>query len=410
MSKDSRDSKSHLAEGPGLVPGPSTLCVHGGRESGHPGGSLPIDHSSVYSFPNFEATIEGFKGPGHGYLYSRYEHPTGKAVELRIQALEQAAGSVLFSSGMAAAAAIVLGFCRTGDHMIASQDLYGGTSSLLRMLAEGSGIAVDFLPRADFAKVDSFLNDNTKLILVESPSNPLTGLIDFGAFFGAISSKRKNHVPVTVLDGTFATPLGQRGLSAGFDLVMHSATKYLGGHDDLLAGVVSGSDPEHLKRLQEMRRQHGAMIDAATAWRLDRGLKTLSLRWERQCANALELAAWLDVHPQVSRVYYPGLVSHPEHDLASQQMTSYGAIIAFEVAGGLDHAKQVYDRLQWISRAPSLGGVDSTILHPATSSHRELSPEQRDSLGISDGVLRVSVGIEDAVDLRGDLEQALART
>jgi len=244
---------------------------------------------------------------------------------------------------------------------------------------------------------------NTRLIILESPSNPLMRLANFAELFGSFSGSAR---PLLVLDGTLGTPLGQRALSAGFDLVFHSATKYLGGHDDLTAGAVSGKK-EFVDRLREKRRMMGAMCDPFCAWLLGRGLKTLAVRWERQCWNAGVLAERLEAHPRVSRVWHLSRPSHPDHELAKKQMRSFGALLAFEIAGGLDAARRAYDRFGLIARAPSLGGVESMSLHPVTSSHRQLSLDERKAVGISDGLLRLSVGIEDVEDLWKDVSSAL---
>ncbi len=355
------------------------------------------------AFTDLDASVDTFTGKTTGFIYGRYGHPTGRAVEARLAAVEGAEGAALFSSGMSAIALTLLAFCRSGDHMIASEELYGGSTELLRTLLPDAGVDVELVPLDELGSLRPRLRENTRLVMVESPTNPLLRLVDFEALFAGLGSER----PVTLLDATFGTPLGQDALAAGFDLVVHSATKYLGGHDDLVAGVVMG--PERLVApLRNRRRIFGAGCEPHTAWLLERGLKTLSVRWERQCANALALAKRLEAHPAVSAVHYPGLPSHPHHELARRQMHTFGAVLAFEVAGGLDAARRAFDRFELIARAPSLGGVESMALHPTTSSHRTLTAEERRSIGIDDGLLRLSVGIEDEADLWADLERALA--
>lgn len=385
--------------------GPSTRSLHGGRGR-HPHGGLapPLYPAAVYAFDSLEATIATFEGRREGSIYARFGHPTGEAAESRLAALERAETAVLCSSGMAAVALTLSAYCRTGDHVLASLEQYGGVAELIRKVGSDWGLTVDFLPLEALGDLGSRMRDTTRLVLAESPTNPLVRLVDFRALMAGL--ERAPHRPLLVLDATLATPLGQDSLGAGFDLVLHSATKYLGGHDDLTAGVILGSR-ERTEPVRERRRMLGANCDPETAWLLDRGMKTLAIRWERQCANALELARRLESHPKVVRVHHPGLASHPHHELARRQMRSFGAMLAFEVEGGLEIARRTYDRLQLIARAPSLGGVESMMLHPATSSHRSLSEEARREIGITDGLLRLSTGIEDMDDLWRDLARAL---
>ncbi len=383
--------------------GTSTQSVHGGRDrSATSGLALPLFPASVYAFDSLKDEIAAFTGEKPAFIYSRYGHPTGRAVEERLAALDRTPDSVLCASGMAALSLTALALCREGDHLLASAELYGGTVELLRTVLPAAGVEVEFVPLADLGTLGSRVRERTRLVLVESPTNPLLRLVDFEALFGGLGTPR----PAVALDATFGTPLGQDAPEAGFDLVIHSATKFLGGHDDLVAGVVSGRR-ELLDPIRERRRILGANCDPQTAWLLERGMKTLALRWERQCANALALARRLEAHPRVARVHYPGLESHPQHDLARRQMHAFGAVLAFEVPGGGAEAERAMDRLRLIARAPSLGGVESMALHPATSSHRGLSPEERAAIGIADGLIRLSVGIEDEPDLWADMEEAL---
>jgi cystathionine beta-lyase/cystathionine gamma-synthase len=386
-----------------LKPGSSTRSVHAGR--GHPiegGLAPPLFPAAVYALPSLDDAVAAFTGERPALVYARYGHPTGQLVEARLAALEGAEDAVLFSSGMAAIALTAMSLCRAGDHLLASAEMYGGTLELLRTVLPACGIDVELVPLEELGALRSRLRGTTRLVLVESPTNPLLRVVDFAALFAGLGTPR----PVVALDATFMTPLGQDAWSAGFDLVLHSATKYLGGHDDLTAGVVTGRR-ELLAPIRDKRRVLGAMCDPQTAWLLERGMKTLAVRWDRQCANALALAQRLEAHPAVERVHYPGLASHPHHERAKRQMNSFGAVLAFDVAGGFDAARHVFDRLQLIARAPSLGGVESMALHPATSSHRGLSVEERRAAGIGDGLLRLSVGVEDEADLWDDLRQAL---
>jgi cystathionine beta-lyase/cystathionine gamma-synthase len=381
---------------------PETRCIHGGQDRKDAGLAPPIFPASVYAFASLQESIDTFEGRRQAPLYARYGHPTGDEVEARLASLEGAEATLLTASGMSVVNLLVAAFCKPGDHVIASREQYGGTTELLRSSAAASGVDVEFLPLEAFAKAGARVRETTRLILLESPSNPLMRLADFKALFGSLGTPR----PLVVLDGTLATPLGQNALGAGFDLVFHSGTKYLGGHDDLTAGVVSGKK-EWVDRIRDKRRMMGATGDPFSAWLLGRGLKTLAVRWERQCANADVLAERLEAHPRVEGVHYLGRPSHPHHALAREQMRSFGALLAFEVAGGLSAARRAYDRFRLIARAPSLGGVESMSLHPATSSHRQLSSSERAAVGIRDGLLRLSVGIENVEDLWSDLEQAL---
>jgi cystathionine beta-lyase/cystathionine gamma-synthase len=353
-------------------------------------------------FPDHATTVRSFTDrAAAGYLYARFEHATGVAVEETLAGLLGGERALLFSSGMAALAAVLDAYVPAGSRVLASRELYGGTLELLARGETAGRFAVDRITAPEFARAGEFVRPDTALILAESPTNPCLRLVDLEAMAASLGASR----PRVVLDGTFA-PLGHPGPGDGVDLVMHSATKYLGGHDDLTAGVVVG-DGASIETLAAARKVLGSNPDAQTAWLLDRGRKTLALRWERQCANAAALAAWLETHPRVERVLYPQLAGHPDHELARRRFPVGGAVVSFVPAGGEAAAVRVYDRVRVVQRAPSLGGVESTLVHPATSSHRGLTPDERAALGIEDGLLRLSVGIEDLADLRRDLGTAL---
>ena len=382
--------------------GLSTLSVHGGRDADNRDLALPLFTSVVGVFDSLKESVDTFQGKRSGFIYARYGHRTGEAVESRVAALEDAEAGALFSSGMAAIGLCVLAFCRAGDHLLASNEQYGGVPEFLKEIAATHGIQVEFVSLEGLGNLQPRVRENTRMVLLESPTNPLINLVDLEQLFAGLGNPR----PLVALDSTLASPIGQDSLGAGCDLVIHSGTKYLGGHDDLTAGVVLGKQ-SLIDTVRNQRRIFGANADPQVAWLLERGMKTLSVRWDRQCENAGLLAAKLEAHPSVSRVFYPGLPSHPHHELAKRQMPSFGAMLAFEVEGGLTAAEKVFDRVDLVARAPSLGGVESMMLHPTTSSHRTLTPEERDEVGIRDGLLRMSVGIEDAEDLWKDLEQAL---
>ncbi len=380
----------------------ATRTVHAGRDPRFLGGlALPLFPSAVYAFDSLRTEIETFAGERAGYIYGRFEHPTGEAVEAHLAALQGTESAALFASGMAAICATALATCAPGGHLLACAELYGGTASLLGSVLPTLGVESSLVPMAEVERLRSHLRPTTRLIFVESPTNPLLNLVDLQSLLGNLGDDR----PPIALDATLATPLGQD--TTGIDLVLHSATKYLGGHDDLTAGVVMGS-PDRIDPIRLLRRSLGSNVDPFSAWMLGRGLKTLDVRWQRQCANALELAGRLERHPAVERVFHPGLPGHPQHELARRQMRTFGALLAFEVRGGLAEATRVHDAFQLVQRAPSLGGVETVTLHPATASHRGLSEAERDALGIRPGLLRLSVGIEDPEDLWNDVEHALS--
>jgi len=358
----------------------------------------------VYAFESLAEVEQALEASDDTDVYARYSHPTGRAVEKRLAALSGTEDAILYASGLAAISDAVLATCSPGDHLLTSSEQYGGTTDLLRRVVGGTGVEVEFAPLGEPGMLRDRIRPSTRMVFVESPSNPLLHLVDFEALFSGLGSGPVR--PLVALDATLATPLGQDAAGAEFDLILHSATKYLGGHDDLVAGVVLGSR-NRLAPLRARRRLSGANCDPHTAWLLGRGLLTLALRWERQCANALELARRLEAHPGVAHVHYPGLASHPHHELARRQMPAFGALLAFETGPDEAAARRVHDRFQLVARAPSLGGVETQVLHPATASHRALSPEERRQAGITDGLLRLSVGIEDVEDLWADLEQAL---
>ena len=382
--------------------GLSTLSVHGGRDANQRDLALPLFPSVVGVFDSLKESVDTFQGKQSGFIYARYSHPTGVAVESRVAALEGAEAAALFSSGMAAIGLCVLAFCRAGDHLLASSEQYGGTPEMLKEIAATHGIEVEFVSLEVQKNLKPRVRKNTRLVLLESPTNPLVNLVDLKQLFVGLG----NPHPLVALDSTLASPIGQDALGAGCDLVIHSGTKYLGGHDDLTAGVVLGKQ-SLIDTVRNHRRIFGTNADPQVAWLLERGMKTLSVRWDRQCANAGFLAAKLEAHPLVARVFYPGLASHSHHELAKRQMPSFGAMLAFEVEGGHAAAERVFDRVALVARAPSLGGVESMMLHPTTSSHRTLTADEREEVGIRDGLLRMSAGIEDAEDLWKDLEQAL---
>ena len=370
----------------------STRCIHAGTLHDESVGGVcsPIHVSSAFAFPN--ATGEN--------IYPRYfNSPNQRAVCAKIAALEQGEDALAFGSGMAAISTTLLALLNPGDHAVFQADLYGGTLQLVSKQLERLGIAVSFVNgSADF---ETAIRPDTKLIYIESPSNPLLRCVDLTK----ITALGRQRGLLTLIDNTFATPFNQTPLTAGFDLVLHSATKYLNGHSDANAGFVVGSE-ELIDRIRPTATHFGGMLDSRTCERVERGMKTLALRMERHNANALTLAMFLSCHPAVEAVHYPGLHDHPDHAVASRQMRGFGGMLSFEVVSKWN-PRIVLEQLRVATPALSLGGVETLVCIPAITSHRELDAAARRNLGISDGLIRVSVGVEDIDDLIDDFSQAL---
>lgn len=395
----SRDSKPRPARGE------RTRAVHGAHP-GSPGPmSSPIVHSSTFSFATLDAmNAEQARGAAGAY-YQRHGHPTLRACEARLADLEGAETALLFSSGVAALAAIFLAMLRSGDHAIALHQAYGGTHDLLRWGAERFGWSVDFVDARQPDTWERAFKRETRLLHVESPTNPTLCVVDLER----AARLAHAHGAALTVDNTFASPVGQRALALGADLVMYSATKSIGGHGDLLAGAVVGPAAA-LAPVWKVRKIFGPVPDPALAWQIERSIKTLPLRVSAANANALELAKRLGEHPGVAEVLYPGLPTHPLHAVAARQMSlGFGPVLSFDVPGGAAAAEAVANAFQLVQHAPSLGGVDSLACLPAFTSHIQLGPAGRAQAGISEGLVRVSVGIEDVEDLWADLDQALVR-
>ena len=371
----------------------STRCVHAGTylDPATGGACTPIFPSTAHRFPH----------PSGQNIYPRYFNtPNQQVVARKVAALEDAEDGLVFASGMAAIATLLAGHLQAGDHAVFQADLYGGTLELVTRQLPRWGVQYT-LARTE-TEIRNACRPETRLIYVESPSNPLLRCLDLA---GVADFARSRGI-LTVIDNTFATPFNQNPVALGFDLVVHSATKYLNGHSDVNAGLVVGSRPL-IERLREIATLHGGMLDAEACARLERGLKTLALRMERHNENALRLARFLQSHPAVAQVHYPGLPDHPDHAVARRQMRGFGGMLAFELRHP-EAVDRLLDRLRIILPALSLGGVESLICVPARTSHRRLTPDERRSLGITDTLVRLSVGIEDAEDLMADLDQALA--
>ncbi len=381
-----------------------TLAVHAGDAPDPTTGALepPIVLSNAYAFEDAADAAARFRD-GTGHVYSRWRNPTVEALEAKLAVLEGADRAVALASGMAAVHAAVISRVSAGDHVVASERLYAETVRLLTELLPRFGVEVTFVDASQPRAIAEAMRPNTKVVYLETPANPTLAITDLAAARVAAGDA------TVIVDSTFATPYHQRPIELGADLVVHSATKFLGGHGDAVGGVVLG-DAEHVEAVRRVGvRTAGAAMSPFTATLLSRGVRTLGLRMRRASATALELAVRLESHPAVSEVLYPGLSSHPGHAVAARQMRAgFGALVAFEVVGGLAAGARCYDALEIITRAVSLGDVRSLITHAASTTHASLSPQQRAAAGIGEGLMRLSVGIEDVEDLWADLEQALA--
>jgi len=377
----------------------ATRSIHAGQSPDPATGAVmtPIYATSTY--------VQESPGVHKGYEYARSQNPTRMAFERCVADLESGTAGFAFASGMAATATI-LECLDAGSHVIAVDDLYGGSYRLFeRVRRRSAGLSFSFLDLSDRTAVEAAIRPETRMIWVETPTNPLLRLIDLEA----IAELGRRRGLITVADNTFATPWVQRPLERGFDLVAHSATKYLNGHSDMVGGVVVvGENAELRERLAFLQNAVGAIAGPFDSFLALRGLKTLALRMERHCRNATAVAAWLEAHPAVERVHYPGLPSHPQHDLARRQMRGFGGMVTAVLKGGLPAARRFLKRCRIFALAESLGGVESLIEHPAIMTHASLPGEKRAALGIGDGLVRLSVGVEDEADLISDLRQALA--
>lgn len=381
-----------------------TTCVEAHGDAGRFDGAMttPIYQTSNYRFADSQQLTEMREGRRAGYIYARYTNPTVEATEKKLAALENGERALLFASGMAATATTCLTFLSAGDRILAAKSLYGGTQVFIENVLRRFGVRVDFLALKDFANLPEHLAEPAKLLWFETPVNPTLQVLEIAPLVAACREKGV----LTVIDNTFATPINQKPLNLGVDLVMHSASKYIGGHSDLIGGAVVGS-AENLQKIYELRKLLGGVADPHLAFLIGRGLKTLAVRVERHNENALKIAEFLQNHRRVSRVFYPGLPASPGHETARKQMAGFGGMICFEVEGGLDAAKKIIDSFRIIVNAASLGGVESMASIPSLTSHFHQSPEQRQAAGISDGMIRLSVGLESPDELIADLQQAL---
>lgn len=382
----------------------ATLALHAGQDHFHKAGSVGVDISrtSTFTFSSTEEMKRWAEGKSSAYIYTRYGNPTLSIAEQKIAALEGAEAAVVAASGMAAISSALLSVLRAGDEVIATRQLYGGAYRLMRDEFPRLGIVVRHV-ETDLAGIEQLVNPRTKALYVESPTNPTLRLVDLNK---AIRFAKEWDL-VSLIDNTFASPIQQKPIRLGFDIVLHSATKYLSGHSDLIAGVAAGSEA-WMKKIRHAIIAFGGSMDPEAAFLLIRGLKTLGVRLERQCKNAMIVAKFLEKHPKVARLHYPGLPSHPDHALARRQMKGFGAMLAFDLKGGLAAARRFCDRVHVFLLAVSLGGVESLVSLPVYTSHYNMTTPELRAVGVGPGTVRVSVGIEDPEDLLDDLRQALA--
>jgi cystathionine gamma-lyase len=376
----------------------ATRAIHAGQEPDAETGSVivPIYQTSTYAQPDI--------GQSKGYEYSRTDNPTRSALQEALASLDGAGRSLAFASGMGAEMTL-LALLQSGDHVVASDDLYGGTYRLFERVLRRFGMTFEFVDASDPENVRSAMTPATRMVWIESPTNPLLKIVDIAV----VAEIAHGAGAALVVDNTFASPYFQRPLALGADVVVYSATKYLGGHSDLVMGSATVRDPEMYEKLKFHQNAMGAVPGPMDCWLLLRGLKTLALRMERHEHNAMSVARFLSGHPGIKRVIYPGLRGHPQHDLARSQMTGFGGIVTIEVEGGIEAARTLMRSLRLFALAESLGGVESLADHPGIMTHASVPSDLREAAGITDGLIRLSVGIEDEADLIADLSQALAK-
>lgn len=385
----------------------ATLAVHAGEEPCPATGALstPIYQSTTFVSRNADEMAAVYGGQKPGYMYTRYGNPTIHALEVKMAALEGTESAIAAASGMAAISSAILGYVKAGDHMVAGKSLYGAAYNFIASVLPRLGASSSFAASARPEDYANCIRPNTRLIYFETPSNPVLAITDIAA----LAQVARDHSIPLMIDNTFATPVLQQPAALGVTVVVHSATKYLCGHGDALGGVIAGPR-EYIATLNhEIMRDFGGVISPFNAWLILRGIHTLELRVMAQSASAARIAEFLAAHPKVERVNYPGLASHPGHDLAARQMKAFGAMISFEVRGGYEGGKRVMDGVKLFARAASLGDTHSLIVHSASTSHQAVPREERLALGISDGLVRLSIGVEACEDLIEDLDLAFAR-
>lgn len=365
--------------------------------------SEPIFPTSSFVFGSAEQAAARFSGDEKGNIYSRFTNPTVRTFEQRLAALEGGESCVATSSGMSAILATFMALCQAGDHIVSSRSIFGTTRVLFDKYLAKFGLQTDYVALTDLAAWERAIKPNTKALFLETPSNPLNEIADLSA----LSALAKKHDCLLIVDNCFCTPALQLPFNFGADIVIHSATKYIDGQGRCVGGAVVGDAQRVGEDVYGFLRTAGPTMSAFNAWTFLKGLETLDLRMKAHSEAALQIATWLDQHPKVSKVFYAGLPSHPQHALAAKQQSAFGGIIAFEIAGGREGAWKVVNATEWISITANLGDTKSTITHPASTTHGRLTPEARAEAGISDGLLRLSVGLESVADIQADLQRGL---
>jgi cystathionine gamma-lyase len=374
-----------------------TRAIHAGDDLENPTGTVVVP---IYQVSTFRQTQSG-----GGYVYSRTGNPTRTALETCLASLEEANYALAFASGMAAITTLLLSLLREGDEILAVNDLYGGTRRLFTRVMQNFGVGSTYVDGTQLGDFESNLKPTTKIVWVESPTNPLLKIVDISA----VAEIAHSHNALLVVDNTFMSPYLQHPLRLGADVVVHSTTKYLGGHSDLIGGAIVLSEPKLYEKVQFAQNAAGAVPGPMDCWLVLRGIKTLAVRLDRHCANAQKVAEFLAGHAKVSSVLYPGLASHPQHDLARKQMEGFGGMVSFVLKGDPDACQKLLKNVKVFASAESLGGVESLIEHPSSMTHASVPKEERERIGLSDSLIRVSVGLEDVEDLITDLSNALAR-
>ena len=381
----------------------STKAVHAGEKRDPSTGAVvtPIYETSVFAFSETRELIDVMSERKEGYTYTRYGNPTIATVERKMAELERAEDTAVFSSGMAGITTAIFSLVSHGDHVVSTRDLYGGTLEFFKSVLPKFGVEVSLVEATDLDAIKSAIRKNTKVVYAETPTNPTLRVVDLQK---VVELGKRNGVTV-VVDSTFASPYNLKPIEFGVDIVVHSATKYLGGHNDVTAGVVCGSE-SFVKQLKDMRKHLGCTLDPLAAWLLLRGLKTLGLRMEKHNANGARVARFLEKHPKVKRVYYPGLPSHPQYSIARRQMKGFGGVVSFEIDGDFETTMRFVESLKLCFLAASLGGAETLATQPVTCSHYFVSADDRRKLGVTDQLVRLALGIEDAEDIIADLKQA----
>jgi len=384
-----------------------TQAIHAGRINDEQFGSLatPLYQTSTFVFENAEQGARRFAGEEAGYIYSRLGNPTTRQLEQRVAAMEGMEDAAATATGMGAVSGALMTFLQAGDHLISSKAVYGCSFALMSHLLTKFGVEVTFVDMTEPENISAAIKPNTKMIFLETPINPNMVVLDLAT----IGNIAQQHKLISVVDNTFLTPVLQQPAKFGFDLIVHSATKYLNGHGDVVAGIICGNTEMINQIKMTVLKDIGATMSPHDAWLILRGIKTLPIRMERHCANAQKVAEFLEQHNKIANVYYPGLKSHSGYKFIGTQMQAAGGVIAFEIKGNIEDGAAFINRMQLFSIAVSLGDAESLIQHPASMTHSPYSPEERLEAGISDGLIRISVGLENADDLIDDLSQSLAQ-